>query len=80
VRLELKKGDKVYLFQKNVKIKRLSDKLNYKKLRLFKINKKIEFMNYKLKLLKNIKIYLIFHISFLKLALLDALAALIIEV
>jgi bifunctional DNA-binding transcriptional regulator/antitoxin component of YhaV-PrlF toxin-antitoxin module len=80
VRLELKEGDKVYLFRKNVKIKRLSDKLNYKKLRLFKINKKIKFMNYKLKLLKIIKIHLIFHMSLLKLTLLSALVTLIIKV
>ena len=31
----LKKGNKVYLIQKNIKIKRLSDKLDYKKLKLY---------------------------------------------
>ena len=33
----LKEGDKVYLVKKNINIKRPSNKLNYKKLRLFKI-------------------------------------------
>jgi hypothetical protein len=31
----LKKGNKVYLFKKNINIKQLSNKLDYKKLRLF---------------------------------------------
>ena len=37
--LTFKEGDKVYLLYKNIKTKRLSDKLNYKKLRLFKVTK-----------------------------------------
>ncbi|KAF3763719.1 hypothetical protein M406DRAFT_261864, partial [Cryphonectria parasitica EP155] len=36
-RLILQKGDKVYLLRKNIKITRFSNKLNYKKLELFKI-------------------------------------------
>ena len=32
-----KRGDKVYLLQRNIKIIRPSDKLDYKKIRLFKI-------------------------------------------
>ena len=32
-----KRGDKVYLLQKNIKTTRPSDKLNYKKIRLFEI-------------------------------------------
>ena len=32
-----KRGDKVYLLRRNIKITRPSDKLNYKKIRLFKI-------------------------------------------
>ena len=47
----LKKGDKVYLLRKNIKTKRLSNKLDYKKLRLFIINKKTGLVNYRLKLL-----------------------------
>ena len=67
IKSKFKEGDKVYLFKKNIKIKRLNNKLNYKKLGLFKINKKIRFINYKFKLLKIIKIYLVFYISFLEL-------------
>ena len=33
----LKKGDKVYLLQRNIKTIRPLDKLDYKKIRLFKI-------------------------------------------
>jgi len=33
----LKEGDKVYLVRKNINIKQSSDKLDYKKLELFKI-------------------------------------------
>ena len=33
----LKEGDKIYLLQKNIAIKRLSNKLDYKKLGLFNI-------------------------------------------
>ena len=32
-----KRGDKVYLLQRNIKIIRPLDKLNYKKIKLFKI-------------------------------------------
>ena len=32
-----KRGDKVYLLRRNIKITRPSDKLDYKKIRLFKI-------------------------------------------
>ena len=32
-----KRGDKVYLLQRNIKIIRPSDKLDYKKIRLFEI-------------------------------------------
>ena len=32
-----KRGDKVYLLQRNIKITRPLDKLDYKKIRLFKI-------------------------------------------
>ena len=48
--------------------RRLSKKLNYIKLGLFKIKKKVIEVNYKLDLLAKIKIYLIQHIAILKLA------------
>jgi hypothetical protein len=41
--------------------------LDYKKLRLFKIDKRVKLVNYKLKLLNTIRIYPIFYISLLKL-------------
>ncbi|OHF04539.1 hypothetical protein CORC01_00010, partial [Colletotrichum orchidophilum] len=44
----------VYLFYYNIKIKRLNNKLNYKKLSPFKIIKKVLLINFKLKLLNTI--------------------------
>ena len=45
---ELKDGNKVYLLRKNIRTKRPSNKLDYKKLGLFKIEKKIRSINYRL--------------------------------
>ncbi|KAK1491184.1 hypothetical protein CABS01_12277, partial [Colletotrichum abscissum] len=50
----LKKGNSTYLFYYNIKTKRLSNKLNYKKLRPFEIIKRVLLINYKLKLLNTI--------------------------
>jgi hypothetical protein len=41
--------------------------LDYKKLELFKIDKKVKPVNYKLKLLNTMRIHLIFYISLLEL-------------
>jgi hypothetical protein len=71
----LKEGDKVYLLQKNIATKRLSDKLDYKKLGLFKIAKIKSLVNYCLKLPKTIKIYPVFYVSLLELAPLGSLLA-----
>jgi len=46
-----KKGDKIFLIR-NLNIKQLNKKLNIKKIRLFKITKKVLTLNYKLDLLK----------------------------
>ena len=62
-RLSFEKGDKTYLFYKNIIIKQPNDKLNFKKLGPFIIIYKISEYNYKLSLLKIIQIYLIFYIS-----------------
>jgi len=78
--LEFKKGNKVYLLRKNIKIRRPSDKLDYKKLGLFKIDKKIGSVNYKFKLPKTIEIYLVFYILFLELVPPGILVILITEV
>jgi flagellar biosynthesis protein FlhB len=64
--LALKEGDKVYLLQKHIKTTRPSIKLNFKKLEPFKILKKVSFVNYRLHLLKNSTLYLVFHISLLE--------------
>src|SRR5271165_4797181 len=67
--LVLKKGDKVYLLRYNINIKQLSNKLDFKKLGLYKIKKAIGLVNFKLLLLHNSRIHLIFYIALLELAL-----------
>jgi hypothetical protein len=56
----------VFLLQQNIKIKRLSEKLNHRKLELFKILKNIKNINYKLHLSRVVRIHLVFYISLLK--------------
>ena len=62
----LERGDKVYLIRKNIRTKRPSDKLDFKKIGPFKINKKISAVNYKLELPETIKIHPVFHVSLLE--------------
>src|SRR5215203_1196676 len=62
----LKEKDEVYLLRRNIKTKRSSNKLNYKKLELFKIKNKINNVTYKLVLLKRMKIFDIFHVFLLE--------------
>ena len=57
--LDLKGEDKIWLLYKNILSRRLSKKLNYVKLELFKIRKKVIEVNYKLDLPVKIKIYLV---------------------
>jgi hypothetical protein len=64
IELIFKKRDKIYFLQKNIEIKQPNLKLDYKKLKLFKIKKIIKFVNYKLIFLKTMNIYLIFYIFF----------------
>ena len=64
--LDLKKGNKVYLLTKNFKSKRLSKKLNYIKMGLFKIINKVIEVIYRLNLLLKIKIYLVYYITMLE--------------
>src|SRR5271165_3337164 len=66
--LALKKGDKVYLLRCNINTKQLSNKLDFKKLGLYKIKRAIELVNFKLLLLHNLRIHLIFYIALLELA------------
>ena len=44
----LEKGDKVYLLRKNIKIKRISNKLDFKKLGLFEVLEKIGSVNFRI--------------------------------
>ena len=78
--LTLKEGDKVYLLRKNIVTKRLSYKLDYKKLGLFRIVKVKGLVNFQLVLPKTINIYPVFYISLLELVLLGVLPALVIEI
>ena len=64
---DLKGGNKVWLLYKNILSRRPSKKLNYIKLGLFKIKKKITEVNYKLDLPAKIKIYPVQHIAMLEL-------------
>jgi len=57
--LDLKEGNKVWLLYKNFKLRQLSKKLDYVKIRLFKIVIKISEVMYRLDLLAKIKIYLV---------------------
>ncbi|KAL0935757.1 reverse transcriptase domain protein [Colletotrichum truncatum] len=62
----LKEGDSVYLLRRNIKTKRPSDKLDFKKLRPFEITKKVSNVNFKLALPDSIKCHPVFHISLLE--------------
>jgi len=68
------------LLYRNIKIKQFSDKLNYKKLKSFKIEKILNLINYQLLLFKIINIYLIFYILFFKLVFFKMLKILIIKI
>jgi hypothetical protein len=65
----LKEGDKIYLIQQNTQTKRLSIKLDYKKLGFFKIKRIAGLVNYKLVLPKTINIHPVFYIFLLELIL-----------
>ena len=56
----------VYLIRKNIKTKRPSDKLDYKKLGLFRVEERIADINYRLRLPQKIRIYPVFYISILE--------------
>ena len=61
-----KEKDKVFLLRRNIKTKRLSNKLNYTKLKSFEILKVKRLVNYKLNLLAYMRIHSIFHIFLLE--------------
>jgi hypothetical protein len=65
--LDLKKGEKVWLLHRNIKIKQPSQKLDHQKLRPFMIKEKLGPVNYQLQLPKSMsKIHPVFHISLLE--------------
>src|SRR5271165_5097557 len=64
----LKKGDKVYLLRCNINTKQPSNKLDFKKLGLYKIKRAIGLVNFELLLLHNSRIHPIFHVALLELA------------
>jgi hypothetical protein len=77
----LVRGDKAYLISRNLRIKWLSKKLDFKKLRPFKIDECISQFNYRLILLVSIKLRTsIFYISMLELVLKNARLTIIVEV
>jgi hypothetical protein len=62
----LREGDQIYLLRRNIKTTRSSDKLDHRKLGPFKIVRNIKNVSFELQLPLTIKIYPVFHISFLE--------------
>jgi hypothetical protein len=63
---QLKKRNKIYLLTKNLKIRKKSKKLDHVKIESFFIKAVKRSVNYELDLLKDAKVFLVFHISLLK--------------
>lgn len=61
-----REGERVYLLRRNIKTKRPSEKLDFKKIGPFKIAEVISETNYRLSLPKTMRIHPIFHISLLE--------------
>ena len=59
-------GDMVYLIRRNIKTRRPSNKLDFKKLGPFKIKTKVSDPNYRLELPKTMRIHPVFHASLLE--------------
>jgi hypothetical protein len=70
-RSRLREENLVYLLRRNIKTIKPSDKLDLKKIGLFKIKRNIRDISFELKLPLIIKIYFIFHILLLEPAYLD---------
>jgi len=56
----------MYLLTKNLKIRKKSKKLDHVKIESFFIKAVKKSVNYELDLFKNVKVFLVFHISLLK--------------
>jgi len=63
---DLKEGDKVYLWRRNIRTKRQNSKLDFLKIGPFKVKRIIGPVNYELQLPKSMKIHPIFHVSLLE--------------
>jgi hypothetical protein len=64
--LRLRERNLIYLLRRNIKIIKLSDKLDHKKIGPFKIKRNIKNINFELYLSITIRIYSVFHISILE--------------
>ena len=62
----LRKSDLVYLLRRNIKIIRLNDKLDLKKIGLFKIKRSIRDISFEFELPLIMRIHPIFHLLLLK--------------
>ena len=66
----LERGDKVYLISRNIRTNRPSKKLDFKKIRLFKVDERVSDNNYRLLLPVTIRLRTyVFYISLLELVL-----------
>ena len=63
---KLKEGDKVYLLRKNIRIRRPNNKLDFKKIEPFEIDKQIRKVNFRLILLEIMRIHPVFYIALLE--------------
>ena len=65
---EIQAGQKVYLLQKNLKTKRPSNKLDFKKLGPYKVLEKTGPVNFKLELPRSSRVHPVFHAALLEVA------------
>jgi hypothetical protein len=78
-RSRLRERNLIYLLRRNIKTIRLSDKLDLKKIDLFKVKRNIRDINFELKFPLIIRIYSIFYISLLESAYLNIFKELVPE-
>jgi hypothetical protein len=67
-RSRLREGNLVYLLRRNIKIIRLNDKLDSKKIGSFKVKRNIRDISFEFEFPPTMRIYFIFYISLLKFA------------
>src|SRR5438552_18115107 len=63
---ELKKGDKIYLLQKNIQTDHSNKKLDFKKLGPYKVITRKNQLNYEIEIQDNKNFFNVFHISLLE--------------